>query len=203
MYIPKHFREEDEQEIESFIKANSFGIIVSVQDNIPVGTHIPFMVEKRDDDLILRAHIARANTQKESLTDGARVLIIFPGPHTYISSTWYKNTSVPTWNFMSVHAYGTVRLIDDEELYTSLSDLVKVNEGEGGHDINSYPDDYVRKLMKGVIGFEVKVDEIQAKYKLSQNKKDDDREGVYKGLSEREDEHSRQILNEMKKKDNT
>ena len=104
---------------------------------------------------------------------------------------------------MSVHAYGTVRLIDDEELYTSLSDLVKVNEGEGGHDINSYPDDYVRKLMKGVIGFEVKVDEIQAKYKLSQNKKDDDREGVYKGLSEREDEHSRQILNEMKKKDNT
>ncbi|MCB0724396.1 MAG: FMN-binding negative transcriptional regulator [Ignavibacteriae bacterium] len=200
MYIPKHFREEDEQEIENFIKANSFGIIVSVQEGIPIGTHIPFMIEKRDGELILRAHIARANTQKESLTDGAKVLVIFPGPHTYISSTWYKNTSVPTWNFMSVHAYGTLRLIDDEELHKSLSDLVKVNEGEGGHDITSYPDDYVRKLMNGVIGFEITVNEIQAKYKLSQNKNEDDREGVYKGLSEREDEQSGEIMKEMKRK---
>ncbi len=199
MYIPKHFKETDEQEIERFIRENSFGIIISVQDGIPIATHIPFMFELKDNQKILRAHIARANEQKHSLTDGAKVLVIFPGPHTYISSTWYKNNEVPTWNFQAVHAYGTLRLINDEELHKSLSDLVKTNEGEGGHDIHSYPDDHVRKLMKGVIGFEITVDELQAKYKLSQNKNEDDRQGVYKGLSEREDEQSQQVLEEMKK----
>ena len=199
MYIPKHFKETDEQEIERFIRENSFGIIVSIQDGIPIGTHIPFMVEKRDGELILRAHISRANEQKESLIDGTEVLIIFNGPHTYISSTWYKSNEVPTWNFLAVHAYGTLRLIDDDELHKSLSDLVRTHEGEGGHTIESYTDDHVRKLMKGVIGFEITVSGIQAKYKLSQNKNDADREGVYKGLDKRDDEESRQILEEMKK----
>ncbi len=199
MYIPKHFKETDEKEIERFIRENSFGIIVSVQDGLPIGTHIPFMVEKRNDELILRAHISRANEQKESLADGTEVLIIFNGPHTYISSTWYESNEVPTWNFLAVHAYGTLRLIDDEELHKSLSDLVRTHEGDSGHTIDSYTDDHVRKLMKGVIGFEITVREIQAKYKLSQNKNDADRQGVYKGLEGREDVQSREILEEMKK----
>lgn len=199
MYIPKHFKETDEQEIERFIRENSFGIIVTVQDGLPIGTHIPFMVEKRNNELILRAHISRANEQKASLTDGTEVLIIFNGPHTYISSTWYESNEVPTWNFLAVHAYGTLRLINDEELHKSLSDLVRTHEGDSGHTIESYTDEHVRKLMKGVIGFEVTVREIQAKYKLSQNKNDADREGVYKGLEERDDEQSGQILEEMKK----
>ena len=76
MYIPKHFKETDEQEIERFIHENSFGIIVSIQDGLPIGTHIPFMIEKREGELILRAHISRANEQKESLIDGTEVLII-------------------------------------------------------------------------------------------------------------------------------
>lgn len=199
MYIPKHFQETDEQEIDRFIRENSFGIIISVQDGLPIGTHIPFMIEKRDDELILRAHISRANEQKESLIEGAEVLIIFNGPHTYISSTWYENNEVPTWNFLAVHAYGTLRLINEDELYRSLADLVRTHEGDDGHTIESYTDEHVRKLMKGVIGFEVTVSEIQAKYKLSQNKKDNDRQGVYDGLEKRQDEQSRQILQEMKK----
>lgn len=202
MYIPKHFRETDESEIIRFVNENSFGIIVSVQDGVPIATHIPFMLEIRDEKKILRAHIAKANEQKHSLTDGAEVLVIFPGPHTYISSTWYESNEVPTWNFMAVHAYGTLRLINDDELYRSLSDLVKTNEGEIGHSISSYPPDHVRKLMKGVIGFEINITEFQAKYKLSQNKNDADRQGVYRGLDGREDEDSKKILREMKKREN-
>jgi transcriptional regulator len=199
MYIPKHFRETDESEIIRFIRENSFGIIVSVQDGIPIATHIPFMIEVKDDKKILRAHIAKANEQKHSLNEGAEVLVIFPGPHTYISSTWYKNNEVPTWNFMAVHAYGTLRLINDDELYQSLTDLIKTHEGASGHNISSYPDDHVRKLMKGIIGFEIDVRNLQAKYKLSQNKEEDDRQGVYRGLDQRSDDESKKVRDEMKR----
>jgi transcriptional regulator len=140
---------------------------------MPVATHIPLLLEEdaqgRD---VLLGHIARGNAQKETFGDGTRVLAIFPGPHAYVSPRWYANMNVPTWNYMAVHVYGTLTVIAGEELKAALSRLVDnyeqhlpkpVQLGEMGEE-------RVAAEMRGIVGFRILVEEIQAAYKLSQNR---------------------------------
>src|ERR1700743_3714104 len=125
MYIPRRYEEKDTEKIHAFIKEHSFGILVSVKDGLPVGTHIPLRLEKNADGKdILMGHISKGNEQKYSLTDGAKVLAIFMGPHAYISPRWYTEMNVPTWNYISVHVYGTVKIVEGKELEAALSRLI-------------------------------------------------------------------------------
>src|SRR5689334_20581097 len=125
MYVPHRYEEKDKDTLRAFIRENSFAILVSVQDGRPLATHIPLLLEKdaegRD---ILMGHISRGNEQKHTLTDGAQVLAIFPGPHAYISPRWYTQMNVPTWNYISVHLYGTVSIIEGDALRQALIRLV-------------------------------------------------------------------------------
>src|SRR5258706_13731983 len=125
MYIPRRYDEKDKEKIYSFIKENSFGILISIKDGLPIGTHIPLLLEKNEAGKdILMGHISKGNEQKYTLTDGARVLVIFPGPHAYISPRWYTQINVPTWNYISVHVYGTVKIVEGAALRAALSRLV-------------------------------------------------------------------------------
>ena len=125
MYIPRRFEEKDMETIHAFIKENSFAILVSVKDGLPVGTHIPLQLGKdAAGGDVLMGHISRGNEQKHTLVDGARVLAIFAGPHAYISPRWYTEMNVPTWNYISVHVYGKVRIVEGEELRAALSRLM-------------------------------------------------------------------------------
>src|SRR5450755_628984 len=102
MYIPRRYEEKDREKVFSFIKENSFAILVSVSDGVPVATHIPLLLEKNAaGEEILMGHISKGNQQKYTLTDGAKVLAIFPGPHSYVSPRWYTEMQVPTWNYIS------------------------------------------------------------------------------------------------------
>lgn len=173
MYIPRRYQEKDRSKILSFMKENSFAILVTIQDAVPVATHIPFSVEKNAaGDDVLVGHISRGNEQKRGLANGAKVLCIFLGPHAYISPRWYTEMNVPTWNYLSVHAYGTVRLMEGAELKSALSRLVDHFEQHLPQPmtIEEIPEKTFNDDIRGIVGFEIRIDELQAAAKLSQNR---------------------------------
>ena len=111
MYIPKHFSENDTEKLAALIDENAFGILVTVAEGRPSATHIPFLYE-RDANALL-GHVARANPQWQDFSNGADVMVLFQGPHAYISPSWYLAPGVPTWNYAVAHVYGSAQAIDD------------------------------------------------------------------------------------------
>ncbi|MEP2239337.1 MAG: FMN-binding negative transcriptional regulator [Maribacter sp.] len=175
MFIPEHYKNNDIEEIHDFLKNNSFGILINTIDGKPWGTHIPLELGKNlDGKDVLVGHIAKANLQSKNLVNGDEVLCIFNGPHSYISSSWYKDEEVPTWNYIAVHVYGTVKIQTSEELLTSLHALVDKYEQQSEHPISL--NDMSKKTMRqvtGIIGFEIEINDIQAVNKLSQGREHD------------------------------
>lgn len=162
----------------------SFATIVTVKDDNPVATHLPFVVKQMGGSVILRAHFARANPQA---TDSARkkVLVIFSGPHAYISPKNYESAeNVPTWNYIAVHAYGTCNLIDNEEdTLQLLKETISSYEADYLQQWDKLSPEFRQKMMKGISAFEVKVDDLQAKKKLSQNRSEQEFDNIIAGLS--------------------
>jgi transcriptional regulator len=201
MYIPRRYEEKDKEKIYSFIKENSFGILISVKDDLPLGTHIPLLLEKdAGGNDILMGHISRGNEQKYALTDGAKVLVIFAGPHAYISPRWYTQLNVPTWNYISVHVYGTVRIVEGGGLKAALSRLVDNYEQSLPHPVTleEIPEKTFNDDVRGIIGFEILIEDIQAAYKLSQNRDEKSYHSVIDHL-EQGDELAKGVASEMMK----
>lgn len=204
MYIPRRYEEKDKEKIYSFIKENSFGILISVTEGTPAGTHIPLLLEKdAEGNDILMGHISKGNEQKYALTDGAKVLVIFPGPHAYISPRWYTQMNVPTWNYISVHVYGTVKIVEGEALKAALARLVNNYEHTLPNPVTveEIPEKTYQENFRGIVGFEIKIEEVQAAYKLSQNRDEKSYHSVIGHLDEGDDV-SRSVASEMKKKTN-
>jgi transcriptional regulator len=203
MYIPKRYEEKDAEKVHAFIRENSFAILVSVLDGLPVATHIPLLLEKDDQARdVLVGHIARGNEQKRTFEEGAKVLAIFPGPHAYVSPRWYTQMNVPTWNYMVVHVYGTLQVIEGEELRAALSRLVDNYEQHLPRpvDIGEIGEPRVASEMRGIVGFRILVEEIQAAYKLSQNRDERSYQEVVTQLGEG-DEAARAVAAEMEKRE--
>ena len=191
MYIPKAFREDDIPTLHTFMQAYSFATLVTQQNGVPFATHLPFILDTvRGPHGTLLAHMARANPQWQDFKSAQEVLVIFQGPHAYISPSWYEvELSVPTWNYAAVHAYGLPRLIEDrEELYTLLKTLIQTHEA---HFEKPWPfqlsDDYLQKMMRGIAGFEIEITRLEGKFKLSQNRTAAERANVISALQESTD----------------
>lgn len=202
MYIPRRYEEKDKEKIFGFIRENSFGLLVSVKDGMPAGTHIPLLLEQNADGKdILMGHISRANEQKYTLTDGAKVLVVFAGPHAYISPRWYTQLNVPTWNYISVHVYGTVKIVEGEALHAALSRLVHNYEQHLPQPVTTeeIPEKTYHDNFRGIVGFEIVIEEIQAAYKLSQNRDEQSYHTVVDQL-EQGDEISKGVAEEMKER---
>ena len=198
MYIPKLYREEDRENILDFLHANNFPALVTYDGEKPIATHLPVeVIEGEDGALTVLGHMSRANPQWKTFGEG-EVLLIFQGEHTYISPRWYKHVNVPTWNYRMVHVYGKVRMLAGDDLYTLLSRLVKKHEVETGYSLEGLPQDFVQKEMKGVAGFAVQVTRIDAGYKLSQNRNDEDHENIIRELQGRGDQNSMDIAKAMR-----
>lgn len=203
MYIPKYNRVAEEGVIADFIQRNSFGILISCDEGIPFATHLPLeYVERENGEKFLYGHVARANKHWRLLESAAEVLAIFSGPHTYISAKWYDHVNVPTWNYMTAHVYGKARIIaDEEEVYALLKRLVDKNEA-AAHPIAPYTvealsPDYLQKEMKGLVGFEIKIGRIEAKFKLSQNRDEENFRNVITKLRASGEANARQVAEEM------
>ncbi|MBO0341403.1 MAG: FMN-binding negative transcriptional regulator [Bacteroidota bacterium] len=199
MYIPSHYNNQDIAEVKNFLQQNSFGILINIVDNKPWGTHIPLELETDDEgNDILMGHIAKANPQWKYFNDEAQVLCIFNGPHAYVSSSWYKDEEVPTWNYIAVHVYGTLKVLTEEETMASMHRLVEKYEKDSKKPIslNNLSPKTLRQV-KGVVGFKVLISDIQATYKLSQTRADDHHK-IISELEERSDPGSQGIAEHMK-----
>ena len=198
MYIPKLYREEDREKILEFLKQNNFPALVTYDGEKPIATHLAVeVIEGEDHSLTVFGHMSRANLQWKSFGEG-EVLLIFQGAHTYISPRWYGHVNVPTWNYMMVHLYGKVRVVEGDELYSLMSRLVGKHEVGTSYSLEGLPEDFVNKEMKGIVGFALHVTRVEASYKLSQNRNDDDHENIVRKLEERGDEQSAGVARAMK-----
>ncbi len=203
MYIPKYYREEDRQEILAFLKHNNFPAMVSFDGEKPIATHaVVEVTEDENGKITIYAHISRANPQWKTFDKQEEILLIFQGAHTYISPRWYNHVNVPTWNYMVVHVYGKVRLLQGDALFEMLSRLVRNHEANSQYRLESLPQDFVQKEIKGVVGFAIDVTRIEAGYKLSQNRNDEDHENIVRELEKRGDENSKEIAEAMHKRNN-
>jgi len=204
MHIPRRYEEKDKDKIHAFIRENSFAILISIKDGLPVGTHIPLLLEQNAEGKdILMGHISKGNEQKYTLTDGAKILAIFPGPHAYISPRWYTQINVPTWNYISVHIYGTVKIVEGEALKAALSRLMNNYEQHRPQPVRleEIPEKEFNDDIRGIVGVEIVIEDIQAAYKLSQNRDEESYHNVI-GELEKGDETARAVAGEMKKRIN-
>jgi transcriptional regulator len=194
VYTPKHFQLPDHQEAISFMQKYSFATIVTMLNGVPEATHLPFLVEQRGEELILVSHFAKANPQASAVFNETS-LVIFTEPHAYISPANYeKEQNVPTWNYLSVHAYGKATLIDDKaQVADLLEKMIGFYEANYRDQWDKLPDDYKFKMMNGITAFEIVVTDLQAKKKLSQNRTEADRESIIASLSNSTDKNEQEI----------
>lgn len=175
MYVPKSYRNENPEEIQKFVQENAFGILVSTGAQGAMATHLPLeLEEKKDGSLVLKGHFARANPQWRHIAEGDEVLCIFNGPHAYVSSSWYTEEEVPTWNYMAVHLRGTYRTQSQAELWEALHSMVHKYESDSEKPVSL--DQMSRATLaqiRGIVGFEIRVTRLDAAYKLSQGRTED------------------------------
>jgi transcriptional regulator len=192
MYIPKHFGEEDTAVLQAFMQQYSFAALVTVQDGIPVANHFPFLVDtQRGPYGTLRAHMARTNPQWRGMSgmQEQEALVIFQGPHAYISPSWYVDnlaSSVPTWNYAVVHAYGVPHIVEDPlAVYDIIRTTVQENESQFEDPwALDMPDEELRLKIQAIVGFEIEITRLEGKFKLSQNRSATDRARVIATLEE-------------------
>lgn len=177
----------------------SFATLVTVAEGVPSATHLPFVVEQRDGKVVLISHLARANPQADELLNG-KALVIFAEPHAYISPKHYEHEkNVPTWNYIAVHAYGNSSLIESPEKKAALlAQTINFYEAAYLHQWQALPDDYKLNMMKGIVGFEIEVDDLQGKKKLSQNRSEVEKQNIITDLSNSPDSAAKDIAGYMK-----
>ncbi len=184
MYIPKHFSVEDSNQILSFIKQYSFASIVSLQDKVPVAAHLPFVIEEQDGHWKLLSHFAKLNKQWETIENQVS-LVIFSEPHAYISPVHYNSAlNVPTWNYVAIHVYGQVQIIREQnKVEELLIKTIQQYEQDYLRQWKSLPDQFKLNMQKGIVAFEVQITQVQAKFKLSQNRTEAERKSIISLLS--------------------
>jgi transcriptional regulator len=202
MYIPKYFKVTDFDEIREFIQRNSFGTIVTTKQDKPIATHLPLELHKQGDDYYIIGHMAYANPQWKTFeVENDNVLVMYQGPHAYISSSWYDHENVPTWNYQAVHVYGRPSIMSEQELEENLKLLLQNYEGQRKNPVlwaNLSPQ--TKKQIKGIVGFKIKITEIQAAYKLSQNRNETDYINIIEKLINEVDSNSKQMAELMEKR---
>lgn len=205
MYLPKHFEETRVDVLHGLIRAYPFGALVTQNPGALDANHIPFEVDPDPSPFgTLRGHVARANPVWRQTSPRAEALVIFQGPDTYISPSWYrtKRTTgkvVPTWNYAVVHAYGVPRFIDDRAWLRAFVEKLTVRHEAQRQEpwkVTDAPADYIDKQVGAVIGLEIPITRLMGKWKVSQNRSPDDRAGVVEGLL-RDTQRSAQVMADM------
>jgi transcriptional regulator len=176
MYNLAHFKVRDPMKIMTFMKEHSFVTLCGVDaDGKPVATHVPVFVDQREGELILSGHIMKSTDHHLAFENNAQVMAIFHGPHAYISASWYtKPDQASTWNYMTVHASGTIRFTDHASLLEILRRTTDhyENNPDSPAGFSKMPEEYVERLSRAIVAFELRVEQIEHVFKLSQNRDD-------------------------------
>ncbi len=201
MYNIPYFKASSGKEVVDFMHHHPFIILCGVDGNQkPVATHIPVLIEERDDKLFLLAHVMKKQAHTDAFADNQNVLAIFYGPHTYVSASWYENKqSASTWNYQAVHASGILKFISEERLHEVLTKLTEKFE-DNMHSpslVQKMDRAYVEKMMQAIVAFEIEVVSVQHVFKLSQNRDEKSYENIVHLLSE-QDGDAKAIAKSMK-----
>jgi transcriptional regulator len=200
MYVPKFFEIKEWPEIIRFMKDNPLASLVSRGNEYPVTTHIPLELEENEGgDTILSGHFARANPQWKLFESHPEVLAIFLSPvQHYISSSWYNHPNVPTWNYMSIHVYGHLRVVEGKRLWKSLESMTHLHEQISSHPLTEKVlQGEIAKQIGGIVGFEIDIERVEAAYKMSQNRGDEDYKNVMAELEKLEDYKAKMVAKKM------
>ena len=201
MYIPDIYKNKNKEEINKFIQENSFGILINQTNGKLWATHIPLELDtNKNGDSILFGHLSKENPQWEGFIENNEVLAVFSGPHSYISSSWYDHENVPTWNYIAVHVYGTIKIIDAEAAIEVLKKQVDKYEQKSKNPVRI--EDLSKKTMmqsSGIVAFEIEITQIQATRKMSQNRDGKNYQNIISELEKTNTNDSIAIANEMKK----
>jgi transcriptional regulator len=202
LYIPKHFKVADLEEIQEFIHTHSFGTLITTKNGKPIATHLPLQLVKEEDEYFVTGHMAYGNPQWRTFDACGDVLITFQGPHAYISSSWYEKENVPTWNYQAVHLYGAAKLMDEAELKADLAKLMQKYEQHREHPVlwETLSSEILEKELKGIVGFKIHVTEVQAASKMSQNRNETDYRNIIDHLKKEENVNSSQVAEAMDRK---
>ncbi|MBP1843103.1 transcriptional regulator [Rhizobium petrolearium] len=193
MYQPPHFREEDLGTQHALIRAHSLGLLITSGNTGLIANPVPFHLDADASAKgTLRLHLARANGQWKDIRDGAPVLTVFQGADFYVTPSWYQTKRetgkvVPTWNYAIVQARGPARVMEDADwLLAQINAMTNQHEGKRAlpWSVGDAPEDFIRAQLKGIVGVEIEIAEIEGKWKVSQNRPVADREGVAAGLDE-------------------
>jgi len=192
MYIPRANKEDRLPVLHKFMEEQPFASLITMGPSGLFASHIPMVLEQNGANGRLKCHISRANPQWRDYTPSVEALAIFSGPHHYITPSWYPEKEetgkvVPTWNYVVVHAYGHLKVMEDGEwLMAHLAKLTNIQEAglPVPWKVGDAPADYIASIAKGIVGLEMDIERIEGKWKLSQNRSERDRSGVAKGLAE-------------------
>lgn len=189
MYIPEHFRNEDLAVSVGFMRANPFAILVSNHQGGPFATHIPVVIREFGENLTIRGHVAKANPHWQYLQSEPDCLMIFHGPHAYISPSNYDaRENVPTWNYGAVHTYGTATTYGEPaQLLNMLEDLIPTFEAAYAQQWETLSEAYKHRMLNHIVGLEISVAKIEAKFKLSQNRTKKEQQQIIDSLSSASD----------------
>ena len=203
MYSLPDFKEKDQQVVIEFMKQHPFAMLIGCQDLTAHATQIPFLFEERDDKLFLLGHMMRKQDHQLVFEKNPAALVIFTGPHTYVSATWYEDPhQASTWNYMSVHARGTLRFLDQQGLENALRKLTLHYENNNPHSSTIFDNldtSYTSPLMKSIIAFEIEIEKIENVFKLSQNRDEQSFHHIMDKLST-QDTDAEKIAAEMAKR---
>ena len=203
MYIHPLNSWKTETEVQEFIQKNAFATLYSQVDGKPWATHLPVFLEKKSEGaFILHGHLAKANPQWKQLAHAEEVLVVFQGPHAYISSSWYTHENVPTWNYLAVHVYGKARCIEGEELLHHLRSLVdRYETGRPNRvQVETMTPSYLESQIRALVGFEIEIKEIHASAKLSQNRDDENYDRIIQKLEQSSIPGDLEVAEEMRKR---
>ena len=203
MYKFSYFTEEDPDKVLAFMKENSFAVITGFGEKYPVATHIPLSIEMKDDGKIFfYGHLMTKTDHHKAFEENENVLVVFNGPHTYVSASWYTNPQVAsTWNYLAVHAKGRIKFTDEAGTYEAIKAITDQYEGkETAAAFDRLPKEYVAKLLKAISGFSIEVESIDNVFKLSQNHGHETRASIAGHLKQTGEVNAVAIADEMEKR---
>ncbi|MNS00284.1 Protease synthase and sporulation protein PAI 2 [compost metagenome] len=201
MYTPNIYKNENQEEIELFLRENSFGILINQTHGKLCATHIPLELDSnKEGKQILHGHLSKENPQWKGFVENDEILAVFSGPHSYISSSWYDHENVPTWNYIAVHVYGKIKILEGEAVIESLKKLTDKYEAQSENPVRV--ENLSKKTMlqtRGIIAFEIEITEIQATKKMSQNRDDKNYKNIITQLEKTENTQAVAVAKEMAK----
>ncbi len=204
VYLRRISPKRAERVLVEHIERHDFGLLITQAGGL-IASQVPFLTERRDDKLYLLGHLARPNPQVAALDGGGEALVIFQGPHAYISPSWYgAGPAVPTWNYASVHAYGASRAITDRDWLNDL--LRRLSERHEARETTPWrmqdqPEAFLNGMLGGIVGFEIAVGRLEGKFKLSQNRPGSDRPRIIAALEARGDADANGVARLMRERE--